>query len=185
VTVREAMWRRVDGGIEHVRVSASGEGVSVDGVVVSRGEGEVRRTRYRLQCDLSWRAREVHIDAPEDGASLLLRSDGEGRWRDGSDARLPALEGCVDVDLYAVVFTNTLPVRRLGLGVGETRTLQVAFVQLPAMTVQPVLQRYTRVADRLYRYEGLESGFVAPLGVDAGGLVVDYPGLARRMWSSP
>jgi hypothetical protein len=184
VTVRESMWRRVDGSVEHVRVSAGDSGVSVDGVVAVPADGDVRRTRYLLQCDSAWRAREVRVSAPEDGASLVLRSDGEGRWRDGDEARLPALEGCIDVDLYAVVFTNTLPVRRLGLAVGESRTLQVAFVRLPSMTVQPVMQRYTRVADRMYRYEGLESGFVAALAVDGDGLVVDYPGLARRMWSA-
>jgi hypothetical protein len=43
-------------------------------------------------------------------------------------------------------------------------------------------QAYTRLADQRYRYESLDgSGFSAELAVDADGLVLDYPGLFRRV----
>ena len=41
-------------------------------------------------------------------------------------------------------------------------------------------QRYTRLGDRLWRYEGLFRDFVADLAVDDMGLVLDYPQLFRR-----
>lgn len=181
----EVMWRRSDGGIEHVQVVA-GDGVVVDGVVAwpDGGDGGApHRVRYALRCDAGWRVREVHASAPEDGTSLLLRTDGVGRWRDASGDVLAHLDGCVDVDLYAVAFTNTLPVRRLAMGVGEAHVVEVAFVRLPSMEVEHVQQRYTRVSDNLYRYESLSSGFTADLLMDDAGLVIDYPGLARRMWA--
>jgi hypothetical protein len=37
----------------------------------------------------------------------------------------------------------------------------------------------------VYRYESVGTDFRADLGVDGDGLVVDYPGLARRLWASP
>ncbi len=47
-------------------------------------------------------------------------------------------------------------------------------------------QRYTCLelnADGgLYKYEGLESDFIAELPVDSDGLVIDYPGLFKRIW---
>ncbi len=175
------MWRREDGGVEHVAVTPRDDGgVEADGVAVWREGGE-RRIRYRLRCDAAWRVREVRVDAPEDGTSLQLECDGRGAWRSGGIER-PDLRGCVDVDLYAVAFTNTLPVRRLGMAVGDTAVIDVAYVRLPSMQVEHVQQRYTRVSDDLYRYESLDSGFTAVVSFDADGLVVDYPGLVRRMW---
>ncbi|HZS13391.1 MAG TPA: putative glycolipid-binding domain-containing protein [Candidatus Dormibacteraeota bacterium] len=181
----EVMWRREDGGVEHVVVSvAAGGGVDVDGVVVWPGDrGEAHRVRYTLRCDSAWRVRELRAEAPEDGTMLHVHADGEGSWRSFDSVGLPHLDGCVDVDLYAVVFTNTLPVRRLGLEVGESRAIDVAYVRLPSMAVERMQQRYTRVAADVYRYQSVASGFTADLRVDAGGLVVDYPGLARRMWA--
>ena len=39
----------------------------------------------------------------------------------------------IDVDISATPFTNTLPIRRLGLQPGEFAELDVAFVDAPAM----------------------------------------------------
>jgi hypothetical protein len=143
----------------------------------------VRRIRYVLRCDDTWRVRSLHVDAPEDGATLRLDADGGGVWHDGGGAPLRDLDGCIDVDLFAVAFTNTLPIRRLRMRVGDSHELAMAFVRLPSMEVVRVPQRYTRVGESRYVYEGLSSGFRAELLVDDEGLVVDYPGLARRIWS--
>ncbi len=43
-------------------------------------------------------------------------------------------------------------------------------------------QAYTRLDERLYRYESLESGYQVELPVDADGVVRDYPGLFRRLY---
>lgn len=179
------MWRREDGGVEHVLVSPRADGgADVDGVAAWAEGGVVHRVRHRLDVDASWCVRAVRVEAPEDGTSVWLHADGRGSWRDASSgAPLPRLDGCVDVDLYAVAFTNTLPVRRLCLPVGEVRVIDVAYVRLPSMAVERMQQRYTRVSDRVYRYESVASGFTADLLLDADGLVVDYPGLVRRMWA--
>jgi uncharacterized protein len=179
----EVMWRLQDGGVEHVRVVVGADTVLVDGVQARRGDGEERRLLYLLRCDEAWRVRELHVEAPEDDTSVSLRGDGAGNWTDRSGTALPALQGCVDVDLLAVAFTNTLPVRRLELAVGEAATIAVAFVRVPSMEVVRAEQRYTRLDATTYRYEGLASGFRADLRLDGEGLVVEYPGLARRLWA--
>jgi uncharacterized protein len=178
------MWRRDDGGVEHVEVGLDGDGsVKVDGVAVWPQDGAEHRVRYALRCDSGWQLRELRAAAPEDGTSLELHADGEGGWRDGDGNPMTHLDGCIDVDLYAVAFTNTLPIRRLRLDAGAARTIDVAFVRLPSMAVERVAQRYTRVAANLYRYESVASGFTADLLCDDDGLVVTYPGLVRRMLS--
>lgn len=184
VWTRQVMWRLQDRGVEHVRVAAGGESLLVDGVQTWLGEqGGQRRVRYLLTCDVGWRVRELHVDTPEDGGALSLHRDPSGAWTDRSGAVLPQLQGCEDVDVSAVLFTNTLPIRRLMLAIGESREIEVAFVRVPSLEVAPTRQRYTRLGEGMYLYEGLESGFRAELRVDDEGLVIDYPGLGRRMWA--
>jgi uncharacterized protein len=60
--------------------------------------------------------------------------------------------------------------------------IRVAYLAVPDLTVRAADQRYTCLdPGRLYRYEGVTSGFVAELPVDPDGLVVDYPGFFRRI----
>jgi hypothetical protein len=115
-----------------------------------------------------------------------LLADGEGYWTTHSGESVPGLEGCVDVDISATPFTNTLPIRRLGLAPGESADLSVAYVDIDEMRAWREEQRYTRLKknseDALYKYESLDSGFTADLPVDTDGLVLDYPGLFRRVF---
>lgn len=185
-SAREVMWRHVDGGVEHARITVGGGDIVVDGVLTRAAGGTqgVQRIHYVLRCDDAWRVVALRVEAPEDGTTLALDGDGAGAWRDGPDGALRSdLRGCIDIDLFAVAFTNTLPIRRLAMAVGESHLLAVAFVRLPSMEVVPVQQRYTRLDELVYRYESVSSGFRADLRVDAFGLVVEYPGLARQIWT--
>lgn len=118
-----------------------------------------------------------------DGRGLRLLSDGEGRWRDEDGRPLPRFDGCIDIDLAGTPFTNTLPIRRLGLA-RQSGTARLTMLYVPFDTFEPVIdgQRYTcLVEDRLYRYEAEDRSFAADLPVDEDGLVTDYPSLFERL----
>jgi len=63
--------------------------------------------------------------------------------------------------------------------------IDVAWVLLPALTIQVARQEYTRLergeAGERWRFRALESGFTAELAVDGQGVVRDYPEIARRI----
>ena len=106
----------------------------------------------------------------------------EGR----GDRRGLALDGCVDIDIYPSPFTNTLPMRRLtDAVVGRPVAMDVAWVVLPGLTIQAARQEYTLLeradAGARWRFRGLDSDFVAEIDVDRNGVVLDYPGIARRV----
>ena len=42
----------------------------------------------------------------------------------------------------------------------------------------------TGSAGRKYKFESLDSGFIADITVDQDGLVEDYPGLFKRVWTA-
>ncbi len=165
-------------GLEHLRVRADGSGVMLDGLIIAQRESP-QRLAYRIRCDASWTARAVELRRLDGGAGLALEGDGAGHWRLGGGARLTALDGCTDVDFALTPATNTLPIRRLGLAPYQAVDIAVAYVEFPSLMPRPVSQRYTRLADRVYRYES--STFRADLPVDDYGLVLDYPGVWKRM----
>ncbi len=180
-------WRDWDGeGLEHCVCREQGEGLTLEGVVVTTSEGR-HGGHYLVRTDAAFRTREVRVDIVG-GPTLHVEADGDGHWRDVLGNRpLPALNGCADVDIRITPATNTLPIKRLKLLHQESRDIAVAYVPLPDpidgdWLPRRVEQRYTcLMPDRRYRYEGLASGFTADLEVDEAGLVLDYPGVFRRV----
>jgi hypothetical protein len=166
------------GGLEHLELEVDEQGVVVESVLID-GEGGFM---YRIECDSHWRVTRVAIRRAG-GAALELHSNAQGNWTDGSGRPRIDLEGCIDIDISATPFTNTLPIRRLRLDPDERRVIRVVYIALPAMTAEPVEQAYTRLKERRYRYEGITSQYTAELHVDDDGLVIDYPELFRRVQS--
>jgi hypothetical protein len=184
----QAMWTPWDGrGLEHLRLRVEESGGEADGAVIGEEDGVAFRVRYVIRCDPGWRTREMVADPLDGRHPLRLNSDGDGNWSDASGRSIPELEGCIDVDLSATPFTNTLPVRRLGLREGESAEIAIVYVDVPEMRLDFSRQRYTCLergaSGGLYRYEdrGSFRGFAADLPVDADGLVLDYPGIFRRV----
>ena len=87
------------------------------------------------------------------------------------DGRIrPDLDGCTDVDLGWSPITNVIPMRRLGLRVGDSVELLAAWVRFPELDVVANRQRYTRVTEN--RYESgpydFELGSGRPVQIGGG-----------------
>jgi hypothetical protein len=131
--------------------------------------------------------REVRIELlGGDLRQVELRADGKGYWTKAAGDTLPSLQGCYDVDISATPFTNTLPIRRLGLRPSQAAELKVVYIPVPELEYGTAEQRYTclQLSRRVgcYRYGGVFRRFTAELLVDSDGLVVDYPETFRRIW---
>jgi len=133
--------------------------------------GEVGRVLLRTTT--ADEERQVMLGRTDDGVWLI--DHGQGAERDEFD-------GAADVDIAGAVLFNTLPIRRLDLHreAGE-HELPVLFVSLPDLTVTLVRQTYrtVRVTDNGAVVNYADADITADLTVDADGLVLDYPDLAR------
>jgi uncharacterized protein len=189
---RVVVWRSLqETGLEYCGLwsyplpDRSASGWALRGTAVVDYQGVPTEVRYRVICDEQWRTRSVHVGVVQGEAkrSLRLRTHQDGRWFFG-DEEVPQYRGCIDVDLGIGASTNTLPIRRLGLEVGQSAKVDAAWVRFPDLELALLPQRYTRLAEDRYRYESLDSEFTADLVVDDLGLVVHYPQWCERVAAS-
>ncbi len=187
---RHLMWTPWKGpGIEHLHLRQEAEGIVADGLIIGLREERPFRVRYTMTCDEQWRMRSVDVvSLGADQRALHLRIDRNSQWTTAHGEALPDLAGCAEVDISATPFTNTLPIRRLAVPPGAAADVPVAYIDIADFTVTSVPQRYTHLraqADETrYLYQGMLWNFRAELSVDDDGLVTDYPGLFRRVWTS-
>ncbi|HEX2217144.1 MAG TPA: putative glycolipid-binding domain-containing protein [Xanthobacteraceae bacterium] len=179
---RTVRWRALDSiGLEHLDLRPQADEIVAESVVIGERGDRPYGVRYRVVCDAAWAVRSLDLMTTV-SRSLSVRSDGAGRWTDAKGRPLPHLSGCIDIDLAGSPFTNTLPIRRLGIDVGQ-RPVELRMVYVPFDTFEPTIdeQRYTCLeSGRLFRYEAVDGSFSAHISVDEDGLVTDYPPLFIR-----
>lgn len=186
--MRDILWSPLgEPGLEHLKLLESDEGVNADALVLAVDDREALRVHYELRCDAQWRVRQLSASLLGDHPrELELHADGEGHWFTPSGTPIATLEGCIDVDISVTPFTNTLPIRRLGLKPGEAAEITVAYIAATEMTARPMRQRYTCLEANpdggRYRYESMESDFSAELAVNKDGLVTDYQRIWKIVW---
>jgi hypothetical protein len=170
------VWRNGDPpGHEACRLSAHDSGWQLDGAAVFSHERQPCRLSYTVSCDSAWRTRAAVVSGwvGRRTIGIEIAVDAAGRWQlNGRDQ--PQADGCLDVDLNFSPCTNMLPIRRLGLAVGQQSAVHAAWLRFPSFELEPLAQRYQRVDDTSYRYESLDSGFVALLHVNTAGFVTTY-----------
>ena len=141
---------------------------------LARSEVRFGNEAWRYEVELEdWVTRRVTV------GPLVLEHDDDG-WRVDGEPR-PDLADAVDIDIVLTPFTNTLPIRRHDWEIGQSRDFTMAWVDVPSLEVIPDPQRYTRIDNRVYRFESLDSDFTRDIQVDADGFVVEYPGLFSRV----
>ncbi len=179
---RSIRWQDWSGeGLEHLFLTEEVRGISAKSVVISGRPSDGFAALYSLKLDSDWCCLEVEVSIPGRDKSASLCRTKEGDWLDRNGNELSLLRGAVDVDLSISPFTNSLPIRRLRLEIGQSADIATAYIQFPELAVSRDPQRYTRLSADTYRYESVTSDFVRDIVVDREGLVVTYPGLFRRI----
>ena len=157
------------------------------------------RMDYSLDATDGYRTRrlEVSVTMAESSRRLELLADGSGNWTSTTDSAgesdlpppggdLSAVSGAIDCDLGLCPATNSMPVVRHGLHRGPgAHDFLMAWVSVPDLGVHPSRQRYEHVRltpdGSVVRYVGEHRSFVVELEMDADGVVMFYPDLARRV----
>jgi len=159
--------------MEFCSVTPAGRGWRAEGSLVRALKSGPVVATYSVRLDSRWRTKEVKVWQASAGSEKSIGLFvSRGAWWKGEE-ELQALRGCDDVDLEASPVTNTFPIRRSRMKVGEKVTVTVAWVRFPSLEVVPFTQSYERVGETEYVYRS-STGFSAKLEVDRFGLVRRY-----------
>ena len=173
-------WRRLDlAGLERLALDAGSDAVSATSTVLGLEAGGYRLD-YVWDLDPGWRTRQVSLVRTDAAGRRSIRLERAGDGWTVDDVPRADLDGALEADLSATPFSNSMVVRRMPPG--ADLTLDVAYLDVGAMTVARSRQRYVRRGRGRLRYVdlGLSAGFEADLDVDAAGLVLRYGSLFAR-----
>lgn len=175
MTTRRVAWRRSDevATDEHCTLTLRDGGLSLVGTVLGADGGVPVRIEYRVLADGGGFTTAVHVRDLRgfEARTIALERDPKGNWSVDGKA-MKAIKGCTDIDLGCSPSTNTLPIRRLGLGVGASKTIKAAWITFPDLAIVKAAQTYTRLDEFTYRYAS--GTFASELTVDDDGLVTSY-----------
>ncbi len=144
------------------------------------GDVGKERVSHVVRLSPTWQVRQFLLFRDLDDPDLWLGTDGSGRWGEVNGAHRTDLDGCTEIDLACTPFTNTLPIRRLQLDVGDAADISVATIDVETLAVVPVKHRYHHTEPRRFEHTVLETGSTTTFEVDEYGLVRDVPGLFKR-----
>ncbi|MGH9033239.1 MAG: putative glycolipid-binding domain-containing protein [Acidimicrobiia bacterium] len=196
-------------GLDEWRTEAAWIDLTADGVRATGTQVGADPIPYRVDYELDaperFVTRRFEVRAGGTGWSrrVELTHDGDGGWRcvaeheghvdlpaPGGDAEI--LGEARDCDLGVSPLTNLMPVRRHALHEhAGAADFVMAWVSVPALEVFASGQRYEHVrrgkSAAVVRFvdRGRFAGFTAELELDPDGLVLVYPGLARRVVEHP
>ncbi|WP_118951702.1 putative glycolipid-binding domain-containing protein [Taibaiella helva] len=158
------------------------EALSVRSAVVGRYEQLPFKVDYEVEMDRDWNMKSVEIRSSlcNMDQRIALQYDGLGHWYSENKV-WKHLDGCTDIDISVSPFTNTLPVNRLQMAVGETQEISVVYIDIPKFRIAQERQRYSRLDAHTYRFTNNEGDFTADIVVDDDGLVAHYPTLFDRI----
>jgi hypothetical protein len=175
--VTAILWQASDGGSEVCVLERAGRGRRLRGTVLTHEAERPIELRYAVAVDAAWVTTDVEVLVSFAGGDLHEPVELGSLW--SGKERPPEYEDCADVDLSFTPATNTLPIRRLALAVGEEAEIAVAWLVWPELRFERAVQRYARLGEHRYRYR--QDDFEAELTVDEDGLVLEYEGLWRAI----
>ena len=203
-TAHRYLWAKDDPvGMEHAEIEIGADGLAA----TSTAFGTIPipyRLDLELQVDGDWITRRLALAATGDGWARSLVLERTRSWTgsitdngavppeviasappDGIDpGDVPP--DVLDVDVQYSPLTNLMPIRRLGLARPDAAgSFVMAWISVPSLAITLDDQRYTLLGiddgDRCARFENGDGFFIAVIRCDGDGVVVDYPGIARRL----
>jgi hypothetical protein len=170
------LWKRIDlPGAESARLAVKAGGWQIAGTAVFTYQEQPCRLNYQIDCTANWETRSARVDGWVGAKAVDVRVsvDEERRWR-VNGVEVPSVTGCIDIDLNFSPSTNLLPIRRLGLAVGQEHAVRAAWLRFPEFVIEPLEQTYRRIEENRYRYES-GGEFVREISVTSTGFATCYP----------
>jgi uncharacterized protein len=130
------------------------KGNRIESTIVGFYRQQLYKVEYVIETNARWETTSVILSSQLNGKRSVHRYDGDGKGNWKKDGKsVSDFNGCIDVDISITPFTNTLPIRRLGLAVHESAEITVMYLDILQQDFKPVRQKYDRRSGTEYKYE--------------------------------
>jgi hypothetical protein len=174
---QSVVWQRLDiPGHEFARLFFDNSGWQFKGAALFVYEKLPCCLDYELKCNSEWEILSGRVSGwvGEQAIEIAIFVEQDRRWcLNGQECARAA--GCIDLDLNFSPLTNTLPIRRINLSIGEKVEVRAAWLKFPSFEIESLEQSYYRIDATTYRYKSSGGQFVADLKVNETGFVTSYP----------
>lgn len=172
--------------IEQVRVVPDGDSARARGRIVSatHPDHEAFTLDYEAEIDTDRALRQVHLTVATEGyaRTIDLSRDGQGAWTlqaPGETGTGVGGDGGVDLDVTYSVFFTSVMIRRLDLD-SQPGSEQVSALTVDSHTLDVTESSVTLSSDD-EQIHGITATAATSASVDSDGMIVDVPGLSRRV----
>ena len=172
-------WRRLDlAGRDHAELTSTPQSHRLAGGAHFRDTEGLIAITYAVTLAPDWTTRSGALRVMDNAGRrrLNITSNGAGEWM-VQGRPVPAVSGCVDLDLGFTPATNLIAIRRLALSVGASAEVTAAWYDYRTQTLERLRQIYRRISTGEYAYSSPDHGFTSTLRVDEHGFVRRYPPL--------
>lgn len=179
---RYLRWEGVDDNtLEHCEFEQSADGFTVHSNITGTMDGKPVTFRYYIRLDTSWTVREFFAENLSDKNPFLIHAlhQSPGKWLDKNGSPLPQFDGCIDIDIFPTPFTNSLPLKREPIHIGQHSEFNALWVDLREGVARKARQRYSRLSEFKFQFKSLDTGFTETIEFTSDFFVAHYPGLFR------
>lgn len=179
---RTVVWNALSWPSTVIHTHTIDDGIHGHGLAVGKTDLNIPfAMEYDLALTVDWGIKEVFIKSLLDERVINLFHRGK-QWYDVDDQHLTEFDGVELVDISISPFTNTLPINQLHFEGERPQKVDIIYFDENKFSLRRLQQVYSQIDERTYLYQDIElPDFVSNIIVDNDGLVVDFPGLFRRV----
>jgi uncharacterized protein len=180
---KNILWKSAEyNSLENCIITSTNKGFKISSTIIGIYKQEIYKVKYRITLNNKWETLffKIKTQLNNNIKTISYKGDGKGNWlKKGKAAK--KFQGCIDIDISLTAFTNTLAINRIMLSEKKEQKIKVLYVDVLGQKVKPAKQKYTRFSKNKYTYENVSNDFEAVLIIDEFGLIIEYPGLFKRI----
>jgi len=173
-----ALWKALyTAGHDAALLIGTDSGWRLKGNAVYSKEGVPACVGYMLDLASDWSTRAGSIDGFVGSRRIGIRIERDDEHWSLNGVRQDRVRGLVDLDFGFTPATNHPQLRRMGLSIGASEEIVVAWFDIDKDCLEPLPQIYHRIADGAYDYNSPQGPYHETLQIAPNGFVSVYPDL--------
>lgn len=177
---KKRTWLGIDSiSVEHFTNIEKEGSFHCKGELVGNKNNRIYGVEYQVVTTSNWETRFFDIRCQEGHRYFQLSGHKLNDQWIIDEQEYPHFKECLDIDIALTPFTNTLPINRLNMAIGESKIIPVLYINPLEENFTLVQQEYTKLSENTYHYKNIWSDFEATITLDAEGFVTEYPGLFK------